>query len=60
MGKRAADQGWPFPLVHAYAANTHQVSQPKTSFSLKAFDTIVFLLVQDKAGPTEVLFEPSE
>ncbi len=24
MGKRAAVQGWPFALVHAYAANTHQ------------------------------------
>ncbi len=24
MGKRTTVQGWPFALVHAYAANTHQ------------------------------------
>ncbi len=28
MGKRAAVEGWPFALVHVYAANTHQPIHP--------------------------------
>ncbi len=34
MGKRAAVQGWPFALVHAYAANTHQLAPTKSAFKV--------------------------
>ncbi len=30
MGKRAPVQGWPFALVHACAANTHQHCQSQS------------------------------
>ncbi len=32
MGKRAPVQGWPFALVHACAANAHQI--PATTLTL--------------------------
>ncbi len=33
MGRHAAVQGWPFALVHAYAANTHQCAHEERSIS---------------------------
>ncbi len=37
MGKRANIQGWPFALVHACAANTHQMLSGKITHSVDGF-----------------------
>ncbi len=39
IGKRAPVQGWPFALVHAFAANTHQVAK-RSWFSEVGFNQL--------------------